>query len=263
MTDEMNNDQMDANIEDSSAPQTEESLETRELQETSAEDSQGTEESGQVPFHEDPRIQDFVNRQVQKQVEALQSEFQSRYEELVQKIPEPSKPADKREALLQRLKGIDPDFGELIEEVYSQIRELPKLKEETAAERNQRIAEQYKSQVSSLHEQHEVPAEWRGLYEKQLKAEISANPKLTLQDVPNLYKQIHSELSKLTEGVRRQERASYVQDKSKDAKAPTSQTKGKVPARDDKGRFTFTDNEERLAYIAKKAAKRIRAESDF
>lgn len=259
-----NSAQQDANIEDSSAPQ-EMEADQQSQSDVSAQDvSQETESAPErVPFNEDPAIQDYLARQERKLEERMQAQYEQAMQQLQSQFQPRQQEAPKGNPLLDRLKGIDPEFGSEFESVVQLKDELKQLKEWKAQQERQSILNQYESEVSKLHSQNQVPENLQSRVRKLLDIEVQRNPKLGFKDLPQVYKQIYEEEKNFIDSLKRQERASYVQDKSKDAKVPVSQPKGKVPNRDEKGRFASMDREERIAALSQEFAKQSRAEGDI
>ncbi len=82
-------------------------------------------------------------------------------------------------------------------------------------------------------------------------------------NLKDAYKRLHDEIKTVIDSTKREERKSYVTDKAKDAKLPTSQPKGAAPSRDDKGRYAGMSREDIRSVIASKALKLSKGEKDF
>lgn len=214
----------------------------------------------ETPFHEHPRFKELVEQKNQystqlKQYESQMRQMQHEIQQFKQS-QQASKPNPDKE-LLERLKGIDPIFGSKFEQVSSAAEKVAHMEHMLQQVEQQRVQEQYVSNVNNLFTQNNVPKEWHEIYDAQIEKVAKANPHLGLKDLPQVFKDIHSNLSKLRDQQQREERKSYVQDKTKDTKLPTSQPKGK-PVGGKKEELPL-DREERNASIAKAAVAKYRA----
>lgn len=216
-----------------------------------------------APFHEHPRFKELVEQKntYAQQTKALQdqiAQMQARMEQLSKPAQQP-KPADE---LHQRLKGIDPVFGERFEQLEAarqQVEEMRAWKEEMERERTRTQAVQT---VNSLHEQHKVAAEDRDLYQSLLELQIQKNPTARMEDLPALYKNVHEMVSKRYDALKRSERESYVKEKSVDSKVPSSQPKGKAVSHNRETDFSKMDPETARREAVSQIVKQMRAERD-
>lgn len=245
--------QQDANIEvESSEP----SVETSPVEntETSPEPAQK-----QVPFNQDPRIQDYIERQIAKRDEQYQrqmAEMQARFQE--QFAPKPEKQVN---PFVQKLREIDPSYAEYIESLEGRANKVDNLEKTLQRYEQQQLVAKYETAVERMHTESKTPEEIKPFIREQLDAMALSGRLQSPDQVQDVYKTVLARYTTLIDGLKRAERASYVQDKSKDTTAPTSQPKGKAPARNEKGQFTG-DKEADLANIARRALKRARAEHD-
>jgi hypothetical protein len=185
-------------------------------------------DSDSTPFHEHPRFKELVE-QKNKYADSYK-QLENRYAEMekqLRTLSERTKPQETQDQLIARLKGIDPEFGERFEKLDATQKELAELR----SWRQQVEAEQTRTQavntVMTLHSQNKVPDDLQQLYNEQLEAMYARDPKNFVRDIQGAYKHVHERMSKLLDSVKRQERESYVSNKSQDAKVPTSQPKGK------------------------------------
>jgi uncharacterized phage infection (PIP) family protein YhgE len=256
--DEVEN-QQDANTPEPSAPESS-SDETQKQQTSASDEGEGAK---QVPFHEHPRFKELIEER--RQYAEKQTAYERQLESLqrsLQEVQTRNKPAPQEDPLLSRLKGIDPEFGKWAEQQSQAAKEMAEFRAWRQQTEQQATVREYESTVGKLHSDNKVPDELKGLYDRALKAEFMANPNLGMKDVPQVYKTLHAELSKVLEGRDRATRASYVSDKSKDSLAPNTQPKGKPASSKGKSEFTG-DRETDLAMLAKRAHKLVKAESDI
>lgn len=210
----------------------ESSSETQDQSDSNAQPEQSASEQvnkqTDTPFHEHPRFKELVEqknqfasqaKQLQDQIAQLQSRMEASSKQSVAQ--------KEQDALLSRLKGIDPEFGERFEKLDATRKELEEMRAWREEMENERVRTQAISTISSLHEQNKVSADHQELYKSLIAGHFSSNPQLGLKDLPNVYKNVHESISKMLEGVKRSERESYVKGKAVDAKTPTSQPKGK------------------------------------
>lgn len=214
----------------------------------------------QTPFHEHPRWKEVMqqNNQYKTQLSQYEKHLQEMQARL-QQLETGSKQAVKPEnELFDRLKKIDPAFGSKFEEVAMTAQEIRELKEWKAQAEAERIRGQYESGLDKLCNEHNVTPSWKKLYDSELRNIAMSNPNLSLQDLPKVFKEVHDRF----EALRREERGKYVADKSKDAKTPQTQSKGKVPASNKKEALP-ADRDEALQSIVSQALKMHRSNNDF
>lgn len=183
---------------------------------------EGKPEEKYVPYN---RFQEVIAQKNQfaeqlKVIQAQQAEMQRRFQE----INRPAAPKQE-DPLIARLKGMDPEFGSKFEELAGlkgQIEQFQnwQKQQELASLRNEAY-----STIDKLHEENKVEPAFRGFYKELIESAIMKNPKLELNDLPAVYKDVHTRLQKQFEDFRRTERESYVSSKKADAKMPASQPK--------------------------------------
>lgn len=183
-----------------------------------------------VPFHQHPRFKELVaqKNEYAEKVKAFEAKMaeQERMLKQFQESINPKQP-DKKQELISRLKGIDPEFGDLIESLESRARQAEELAQWKAQQEVQRTREDALSRVEKLHEEHKVAKEDRELYTSLIELEAARNPKATINDLPAIYKAVHEKMNSRYEAIKRAERESYVSGKKADSSIPTSQPKGK------------------------------------
>jgi hypothetical protein len=222
-----------------------------------------TKQPENVPFHEHPRFKEIVEQKNQfaRQVEQTSRQLQEMQSRLAQMEQARTAAQKQEDALHARLKGIDPEFGERFAKVDSSLQELEQLKQWKADFEAQQLRERAVNMVDKLHTENNVPKEWQELYNTQIQAFASANPRLGLKDLPVVYKAIHDKMSKMFDQMKRQERESYVTDKKKDASTP-SNPKGKAPTQKAGGEYSKNPDEARQQLVAN-IRKAMRAEKEI
>lgn len=218
--------------EASPEPQTESSEPAAEVS-TSAEQEQSQQsdtptQEKQAPFNNHPRFKELIDQKNEyanqvKQMQAQYAEMERRFKAL-ESHRQPAQPKAE-DPLIARLKGIDPEFGS----EFGNLKEtLQQFQTWQKAQDNERVRSQAYGTIDRLHEENKVAPEWRDIYKEQIEAAVLRNPKLELEDLPNLYKDVHAKFSKQIDDIRRAERESYVAAKKTDAKMPNSISKGKA-----------------------------------
>lgn len=250
--------QSDASSEGSSEPQqsSSPSADTKPA-------DQPNQELTNVPFHEHPRFKELVEQK--NQALAAQKDYEQRVGQMESqlKLLNDGKLSQKQEdALISRLKGIDPEFGARIEKLNSALPTIEALQNKLQAMERQSFEEKAISQVNSLHDQFKVSKELKDLYNAQLYMAEQQGRIKSINDIPNVYKAIHESFSKILDGVKRTERESYVADKKKDNKVPTSQPKGKPALPDNKFKYS-KDKEAAKAEVVSRYLKMSQQEGDI
>jgi exonuclease VII small subunit len=215
----------------------------------------------EIPFHEHPRFKEVINQK--NEFSQRLQEAEKRFQELSSRF-ESSKPkeATPESKLLERLKGIDPEFGSWAEQQHAMKQQLEQKLTAMEQWKSSLESSQQMSQVTSslekLHTENNVPADLRDFYEAQLERAAKANPNLTLQDLPKVYKEIHDRHSKYMESVKRDVLASYTQSKSKDAAIPSA-SKGNTQ-KPGNPKFEYSkDPSEARSQIVKNALKGLKS----
>lgn len=180
-----------------------------------------------VPFHKHPRWVERDN-ELKSEREARQR-LERNYQEMERRLQDMAKPrepvVDKRSAMIERLKGIDPEFAEFVsglaptEEVKA-LREW-KQQAEQQAERTRAYGE-----LDRLHALHKVDGPLKDRYRLAIEAEVRANPHMTLSELPQIYKKVHDDYSAWIDGIKREANESYLKAKKTDSSVPGSQPKG-------------------------------------
>lgn len=181
-----------------------------------------------TPFHEHPRWKEMIAQRDQHAQELQEArrqlaEYNSKAQAAEKQRTQAEDPSRK---LVERLKGIDPEFGtwaEQQEEARAQYKEMLEWRKNMESERIRTTAE---TTLNSLNTELKIPVELQGFYRAQAQSMALANPRLGVKDLPAIYKQIHSQMNGYLEAQRRADRESYVADKKVASQAPSSQPKG-------------------------------------
>lgn len=210
----------DASQEASSEPQSQ----AVEQEQASQEAKPNNEDN--LPFHQHPR---WIEREEQWKSRFSQQEESYRAAlsrlEALEKGSKNS--AEAEDALIARLKGIDPEFGQRIEKMWSAQSRLEQLEQKIQSYEAKESRSQVMNTMSQLHSEYKVSKELQPWYQSRIQALATSDPSLGPQDLPRVYKQVHDELSKFLDTQKRADRESYVADKKKEASTPASTTKGK------------------------------------
>ncbi len=218
-----------------------------------------------VPYD---RFQEVIN---QKNEHARQFEEQrQRYAELEQRMnqfQESQKPKtpSKEQALIDRLKGIDPEFGSWAEQQeaakQASQRQLEQMIQAQTQYQQQVALEQMRTQANStleqLHQQYKIPADQKDVREtirQLIQSACITDPnaaKLTVQDLPRFYKEAHAKV----EAYRRYIIGEYGKAKKQDASLPQN-SRGPAPKSTKKPQTFSKDREEALNEVVSRAFKR-------
>jgi hypothetical protein len=254
--------QQDANSgESSDAPQTSSPEANTEV--TASEQREtDTQSAQQKPFHEDPRIQEYIERQVARQASAYEERMEELQREMREQFQQRNQPKKVAHPLIEKFREIDPAYAEYLEGLESKASKVEQLEQRLSGMDQKEIVKEYENTLGRLHGENKVSPEMQDRIKERIDLAVTRNQKLGLRDIPNLYKEALEKETKFIDAIKRAERASYVTDKSKDARVPTSQPKG-APASGAGKKPVHTDREAALASIVKSALHRSKAESDI
>ena len=213
------------------------------------------------PFHEHPRFKEIINKN--NEYSQRMREYEKQVQELKSTIEKANAPASPETKLLQRLKDIDPEFGQFMEQQHATRAQLQEQLQQIEQWRSQQEAVAQRTQINSalekLHIENKVPNELRKVYEAQLEQIARGNPNLGLQDLPSMYNEVHSTLSKYMEGVRREALASYSQSKVVSSSVP-SPSKGPSPKTGTAKTEYSKDPAEARAQVVRNTLKSLRSQ---
>ena len=211
------------------------------------------------PFHEHPRFKEIITKN--NEYSNRLREYEKKFQDLTTKFEKSATPASPESKLLERLKGIDPEFGQFMEQQYATRTQLQEQLQQMEQWKSQQEAASQRTQVTSalekLHADNKVPNELRKMYEAQLEQVARSNPNLGIQDLPGMYTAVHSDISKYIETVRREALSSYSKDKTASASVP-SLPKGQSPKSGQSKTQYSKDPAEARAQIVKNTLKSLR-----
>lgn len=222
-----------------------------------------------VPFHEHPRFKELIeqNRAFKSEIAQAREATQrlnQQYEAQAQELAKYSKPqGPTHQQLLDRLRQIDPEFGQFqsqiaeklngVDSLQKEINEFKQWREQVASEQTRNQAE---SKLTSLYGQYKVPQELQGFYRQSIENMAYNNRNATVADLDAYFKQTHEGITKFLNDRDRKLRESYVTEKKKD-QTPAS-TSGGVPAGGKKpGPMTFDDQVKYVAQEMRRAKQKI------
>lgn len=187
-----------------------------------------------VPYDRFKELVDQKNEFSKKfeDTEKRLKEFQSRFE----KQDEVAKGPSKEEQLIARLKGIDPEFAELIANQVSKTSKFDSLEKRLADYEQKEVIRQQEavrnqavSTLEKLKADNKVDNDLHDLFVAKIVQLGNSDPRLGIQDLPRIYKEMNDKMSKYLDGVKRSSLSQYTDAKKTDSKI-TSSAKAKAPA---------------------------------
>lgn len=177
-----------------------------------------------TPFHEHPRFQELISqkKELAEQVSNYSRQMQEMQRQLQSLQQAPSKTED---PLLARLKSIDPEFGSRFEKLASLEQKVQQFEEWQTSQQLQAQSQQVSSSLDNLYTQHSIPKNMQSRYEREISAIAAQNPDLRPSDLPKVFKMVHDEYTQFINDFKRQERESYVKEKS-ESKTPSTVSGG-------------------------------------
>ena len=226
---------MEEQLQSTESASTESSLSTPEQTAAPEQSATATQEAGanqtketaNTPFHEHPRWKELVEQR--NQFQAQMQEMQKQLKEYNSRIPEPAKAETPEQKMLKRLESVDPEFAGLMKGLVDRLPRVDQIEQQMAAEREASSRQSVANQMTSLHEQYKVPAEHRDMYRaliQQKAVELGSK----IEELPQVYKAVHDNVSKLFDTAKRAERESYLSSKKADSSIPAAPARG-TPAR--------------------------------
>jgi hypothetical protein len=217
--------EIDVNTESSSetVEQTEQSTDSSQ-ESVSQEAAPVQQKAEEVPFHEHPRFKELISEknQYKNELQALAKRLQ----DMESRAPQAQPPKDE---LMERLKGIDPQFAERfgkiseVDQLKQELNEFKQWKEQAAMQQTQ---QQIQSTKESFYTENKVPAERKDLYEALLERTVKADPSLQISDLPRVLKSVHENIGKMFNTVERTTAKNFVDSKKADASKPATLKKG-------------------------------------
>lgn len=246
-----------SNSEGQVSPDSSES--STETQQPAADASASSSHEEKLPFHEHPRWKEVISQkneyaqrvqEYENQVRQLQMQLQQFEQQKPKQQPQSAN--DPRSKLFGELKQIRPEFGELVEELYTKLNSIEQSRQQDAMERELTMA---RSTLDNLYSEHKLSDKDKELYESMIGnrvflLESQSGKALRAQDLPAIFKEVHDSFSSYKKELERSVRESYVTDKKKD-QVPATTTGGK-PAITAKDKPSITSRDELKAQIAQK-----------
>lgn len=211
-----------------------------------------------LPFHEHPRWKEVMEernteRQRAQALEQRLADMDRRYQELSRPRQEP-----KKDALLDRLIEIDPEFGNKFGEISKQAQLAAQLQEQLNSFKEERVVESLKGKFEDLASQSKLDPADKSLYFAQLDLAYRQGKLRSPADVENHFKAIHEPRAKQLEAYKRAAIEEYTKAKKADANKPTGQPKGKAPAAG-KVDFSKMTQQEAKQFLNKQIVTQLRA----
>jgi hypothetical protein len=218
-------------------------------------------ETDTTPFHEHPRFKELVEQK--NSALKAQQDLAERYAQMEARLTELSRPKtpSQEDALIARLKGIDPEFAERIEKMSKILPNVEQMQTELSEYKKQQVISQAVNQINSLHESNKVSPELKTFINNEFDRMYALGQLKDLSKVGDTYKAVHDTFKKYEESVRRAERESYVKAKGKDSKIPSSQPKGTPANQPGKKGPVYKDRESMQQDIVKRFVQNKQADT--
>ncbi len=240
--------------------------ETQEIEQQPTEPSQEPVEAApkqdseaNVPFHLHPRFQEVIS---QKNELAEQNKaFARQMQEMQQQLQQMRQPAPQQDAVMERLKKIDPEFAERfgkineVDEIKKQLAEFQEYRQQSAQRETQA---QLSSMKDKFYSENNVPSERRAIYDAMVQSEAAKDPNLKITDLPKVMKSVHDNLDKMFKTVQRETTKQFVDTKKATASKPSSQPRG-TPVKPGKGNNEPTDRATARQQVIKDIMSDIKA----
>jgi len=253
-------------LEQSDANVSQESSSPAPASETSQEQSQEaattqTKQEDSTPFHEHPRFKELVeDRNRAKQELADYQRRMAEMERQLQTVASPKKidPAQaERTELLARLKGIDPAFGKLIEDLNGKAEKLSEFDQWKSQQESERVRSQAITMIQQFHAENKAPKELHDLIQTQIEAAAMRDPSIGLHNLKQVYQEKFNALNGVIETIKRAERESYVKTKTEDSSTPAT-AKGTPTKPGQKSVEWSKDPQERRAQLERRILDDLR-----
>jgi hypothetical protein len=248
-----NQEQLNSDVSESSSETQEQAADQKSVEDGTADPTQKqqTDNSKYVPYD---RFQEVIaqKNELAAQAKQLQEQY-TRLDSQIQQMNKGNLSKTQEDALISRLKGIDPEFGGRIEQMHSRLSQVDSLTQRLASFEQNQLRSQAENAVKGLHEQYKVPENMRNFYRDALEAAENRGELKNVGEIPNVYKKVHDQFAAVIEATKRSERESYVKAKAPDSKLPTSQPKGKQPApqQGNKAQYSKDPEEARAQLVAR------------
>lgn len=211
-----------------------------------------TEDTSKLPFNDprSPHHERFKELMDQRNEERkARSQLENQLKDLQRQFQASQRPPQAEDPMVKKLKDIDPEFGKDYEALKGSLKEIEQLKAWKAEADKAAVRAQYQSTVSKLHTDNKVSAELQRRYEAELEATIRANPQMTMEDLPQAYKAIHDDYSKIFSAREKAAIDKYLASKAKDTGVAPPQGKGKSVPTSGEPKFSGNREQDRALLI--------------
>lgn len=190
-----------------------------------------SDKSQNTPFHEHPRWKEMVEQRnsASKRAEDLEkrySEIAKRLEDNEKKIQSSLNPP-KEDELISEMKKINPKFAERFEKLEAQLKRVEEFDNRFKQLDTQDVQTRVTSTFQKFMSDNKVPTSLQKRYENELRAVAASNPKLSVNDIPQVLGDIHKEYTSFLDTYKRESLQGYVKDKAKDSSVPASVSNGR------------------------------------
>jgi Zn-dependent M32 family carboxypeptidase len=233
--------------------------------ERSSSPQQGSESASEAASESSPKQEQYVPYDRFKELVEQKNQFAKQFEdtqkalsELRERLDRDSKPKEAQapqadpKKMIERLRGIDPEFASYQEHLLTQLEQARQFQQQLE---QQNYITSATNLVSKLQGELKVDPVLHQSYLAQIP---HGTP---VQHIEKAYKELHSKMEKYLEGIKRSTTATYAEAKKSDSAVPKT-AKGTAPKTAPKLQFS-NDREEAKSQIAKLALQRLRANNDI
>lgn len=215
----------------------------------------------EMPFHEHPRWKEVMEERNAERQRA--QALEQRIAEMQRQFMESQKPkAVERDPMYERLKGIDPEFAEYLNDVRSQALSAKELREELNNMKQEQFVNSALGKFDELTKANNVSPELANLYKSNIDLMYREGKIKTLGDLEKAYTELHGSTSKYLQAQERSIIEKYTSSKKADAKAPAAQSKGRAPSQSKSVEFSKNPQEAK-AQLVKHIANSLKAGRDI
>lgn len=215
-------------------------------------------EEPRIPYE---RFQEMVAQR--KEAELKMQQYEQRMADMERRYQEAQKPKTvERDPMYERLKGIDPEFAEYLNDVRSQALSAKELREELNNMKQEQFVSSALGKFAELNKVNNVSPELANLYQAQIDLAYRDGKIKTLSDLEKTYNELHGSTSKFLQAQERSIIEKYTSSKKADAKAPAAQSKGRAPSQSKTVEFSKNPQEAK-AQLIKHIAGSLKAGRDI
>ena len=215
-------------------------------------------EEPRIPYE---RFQEMVAQR--KEAELKMQQYEQRMADMERRYQEAQKPKTvERDPMYERLKGIDPEFAEYLNDVRSQALSAKELREELNNMKQEQFVNSALGKFDELTKANNVSPELANLYKSNIDLMYREGKIKTLGDLEKAYTDLHGSTSKYLQAQERSIIEKYTSSKKADAKAPAAQSKGRAPSQSKSVEFSKNPQEAK-AQLVKHIANSLKAGRDI